>query len=379
LQSKAADASHVGSARSLGWELCREKVKATDAFHAFRRWRNAYNTQRGWPSDDEAKFISKWRPICWAVAYGDVTLVRELSRARDIFEAYVFSKGEHINPLVVAAWFDQPASVDLLLSSGVICNIEATHAAAANSANVLSKLQKAGATIYNKDVPRAWTPLHSAAGNGNLAAVKLLLSWHPGLVYMHDSSDRKTALHTAAYRGHLEICRLLLELDPDGANVKTSDGGQALHFAALEGHGDIVKFLLDRSPESILNQTSYGSLAIHLAAQNGHRDVVELLLNRDATSLRAVNEYGEVALHYAVEYRQQSIVKFLLSRDAGLVNMPTEFKGNMPLHIASDVGDESMMNLLIQAGAETEPKNKAGHTAAELLRRYKVAHPSLKK
>jgi len=277
-----------------------------------------------------------------------------------------------ISPFWIAAWFDQPAAIDLLLSYGKLSRDDnAICAAVTRSADVLSRLHNAGATIYDKDLEDEYPLLLVAARHGNLATARLLLSWHAELVYTIDVNHR-TALHVAASGGHLEICRMLLEFEPDGAKVKDYQGWQALHFAAEAGHGNIVELLLDRSPESILDKATFGTTALHLAAGKDQRGVVELLLSRDPTSLTFRDGQGRLALHHAVETGQQSTVNFFLSQDPGLVNMPIIEEMNMPLHIAAYKGNETMMKLLVQAGAKTEPRNKDGETAADLLLEYKL-------
>ncbi|KAH3846641.1 protein phosphatase 1 regulatory subunit 27-like [Dreissena polymorpha] len=65
------------------------------------------------------------------------------------------------------------------------------------------------------------TPLHQAVLDGNVAAVRLLIS-HGADINKQDE-DRWTPLHAACANGHSDIVKLLLEHGAD-KNVRTDDG-----------------------------------------------------------------------------------------------------------------------------------------------------------
>src|SRR5208337_4490549 len=77
------------------------------------------------------------------------------------------------------------------------------------------------------------TDMFTAAGNGNLAKVRLLLDRNPHLAFSRNR-DGSTALHYAASYDYLEIAELLLTKKAD-VNAKNSEGTTPLHYAASYG------------------------------------------------------------------------------------------------------------------------------------------------
>eukprot|EP00903_Cladosiphon_okamuranus_P008728 g8360.t1 len=114
---------------------------------------------------------------------------------------------------------DAKASVDLAESA-------ADRAAAVDAVNVSGE-----------------TCLHVASFEGNVAAVRYLLSADADPNSAHTSSGYNTPLHEAARSGSLDVTRLLLK---SSANVlaANSHGDRPLHVACREGRLDIARRLL---------------------------------------------------------------------------------------------------------------------------------------
>jgi ankyrin repeat protein len=89
------------------------------------------------------------------------------------------------------------------------------------------------------------TEILAAAGNGDVAKVRLLLDRNPNLAFSKNK-EGFTALHYAASYGYLEIAELLLTKNAD-VNAKTSKGDTPLHYAASYGHKDIAELLLSNN------------------------------------------------------------------------------------------------------------------------------------
>lgn len=83
--------------------------------------------------------------------------------------------------------------------------------------------------------------LHQAAGCGDIAAVKDMISDGADI----DEFDKKerTPLHFAAYKGHTKIAAILIN---KGADIEKLDrfGLRALHHAAEGGHAEMANLLV---------------------------------------------------------------------------------------------------------------------------------------
>ena len=92
-----------------------------------------------------------------------------------------------------------------------------------------------------------WSPLHSAANQGQKEITELLIAKGAD-VNAKEGVGRGTPLHYAAYSGHKEIAELLIA---NGANVnaKMDNGFTSLHWAAIapnahEGHKEVAELLI---------------------------------------------------------------------------------------------------------------------------------------
>ncbi|XP_033114557.1 krev interaction trapped protein 1-like [Anneissia japonica] len=85
-------------------------------------------------------------------------------------------------------------------------------------------------------------PLHSAAFEGNVEAIKQILS----MGYYADQPNQQTwaPIHYAAYNGKTEAVKALLHFGKASPNIENEDGSTPLHFAAQRGFTDILKVLV---------------------------------------------------------------------------------------------------------------------------------------
>ena len=127
-------------------------------------------------------------------------------------------------------------------------------------------------TIHTSDLTVCSSPLHQAAEQGTILAVRdLLQKYTPDYL---DSLDR-VPLHYAAMGGQLVIIKYLLRSNADPLSEDVFHN-LPLHYAAALGHLDTVKFLVNiGSPyttRGVLNMTP-----TEMATAGGHWEVVECL------------------------------------------------------------------------------------------------------
>lgn len=123
-----------------------------------------------------------------------------------------------------------------------------------------------------------WTPLMSAAFNGNEEIALLLLN--RGASARFSDKSGYTPLHWAAYNGFVKATRLLLT---KGAHVDaaTRYGWTPLMQASARGWQDVVGILLDARADPN-HSDDQGWTALHKALSNGHAHVARMLLSRGA-------------------------------------------------------------------------------------------------
>lgn len=90
------------------------------------------------------------------------------------------------------------------------------------------------------------------------------------------TSNGSTALHSAAANGQMQIVELLLQHNCN-VNIRALTGATALYGAATAGHWEVVKSLIENGGDMTIATTA-GSVPLHSAASSGHINVVKLLL-----------------------------------------------------------------------------------------------------
>ena len=130
------------------------------------------------------------------------------------------------------------------------------------------------------------TPLHYAAGKGNLPASEYLFNnvkdKNPATKYL-----RRTPLHIAAGRGHLEVYQMMIKHPKIKKNPMDSKGQTPLHLAAKNGHFQMCKFIIENVSEANLIDNN-GHTPLQLATKNGRSSIVNLLIEKLSKKRRLV-------------------------------------------------------------------------------------------
>jgi ankyrin repeat protein len=220
----------------------------------------------------------------------------------------------------------------------------------------------AALTLLAWAAPSPADPIHDAAMDGNIDAVKQLLKGDPELVKAVEKAgkpsswDGFTPLHWAALRGRKAVAEVLLDHKADPA-AKDHAGQTPLHHAAAEGHADIVRVLLARKAPVKARDKAHLT-PLHEAVWNGRTECAELLLDAGA----------EVDTLVAIGLGKRERVLAFLNRDEALVNA-RDGQGRELLHWAAAGGRKEIAELLLDRGAEVDP--------ADRVRRFTPLHEAV--
>ncbi|MCL4380293.1 ankyrin repeat domain-containing protein [Candidatus Dependentiae bacterium] len=163
------------------------------------------------------------------------------------------------------------------------------------------------------------------------------------------------AVMTAAANGYLAVVRYLVE---QGANVHAKDDRDHLPdapllLAVINGHIDVVQYLLALSGNQRPDIHVDDDRALFWAARKGHLNIVRLLMRYNA------NIYARQcgALQVAVQYNHAEVVRYLLTLLARshLADNPTPY--NNFFCMAAARGNEAIMQLLLDNGADINTRN----------------------
>jgi len=169
------------------------------------------------------------------------------------------------------------------------------------------------------------------------------------------------------------VMRLVEESGPD---ARDEDGRTALHWASTVGNERVVENLLSCGAD-ITIQDSMGWTAAHCATSSGSLSVLKVLLqacqNRGEECLLNIrtNEYRHSLLHFACMKNRTNIVEMLLD-EYGMPINDGDSTGSTPLILATRIGSLSILQALLQRGADVHGRDLEGNTtfhfACEILK-----------
>nr|XP_006117516.1 tankyrase-2 isoform X4 [Pelodiscus sinensis] len=217
----------------------------------------------------------------------------------------------------------------------------ALHCAAASPypkrKQVCELLLRKGANI-NEKTKDFLTPLHVASEKAHNDVVEVIVK-HEAKVNALDSLGQ-TSLHRAAYCGHLQTCRLLLSSGCDPSIVSLQG------FTASQMGNESVQQLLQ---EGIPLSNSDADLQLLEAAKAGDVDTVKKLCTIQSVNCRDIEGRQSTPLHFAAGYNRVSVVEYLLQHGA---DVHAKDKGGLvPLHNACSYGHYEVAELLVKHGA----------------------------
>ncbi len=306
---------------------------------------------------------------------------------------------------------DDLARVRALIKSGISPNsayangwpilIEAIQGDKPHSEAIVEFLVKSGADVNGTQPDQGWTPLITACSSRqtHLETVKFLIE-HGANVNVQ-MPGMGTSLHAAVRSGRQDLAEYLLAHGADleahaarnphqhlGATMWTGPSPEMKTHMTAEERAQSDKedenlAAMDRAQrkwtESSIEpgyEMSGRTPLIEAAAVLPPKlDTVNWLLSKGA-KVDATDDIGRTALHEACFAKSTDVVKLLLDKGAK-ANKPTQ-NGYTPLHIACQVNalgylDPTLVQLLIERGADVKAKTNAGKTARDLMKESAAA------
>ncbi|KAH0559956.1 hypothetical protein GP486_003522 [Trichoglossum hirsutum] len=319
-----------------------------------------------------------------AAEIGDVVHIQNLLAAKVPIDEPATEKGGR-TALQAACEMGHPEVVTLLLSEGCSVNEEpavengrtSLQAACGSGHLEVVEILLAGGADVNAAPCRinGRSALQAAAEFGSEEIVQRLIQSHadisilccqqPNLLSEHTNCPGRTALHFAAEKGYEQLVRLLLDTSSD-QDIEI-DLDSILLLAARNGHAGIVKFLLERGVDPNAAGDN-GVTALHESAIGGFDSTVLLLLEHGA-DIKAKTRDQETPIYLSSKHGHESTSRILMEK-FGSFKPAQPYEYEQALHSAAGNGEEACVLLLLKLGFDPDGNtNGIGetplHSAAE--------------
>jgi ankyrin repeat protein len=259
-----------------------------------------------------------------------------------------------------------------------------TWAAGSGNETVVSLLLDRG-TDPNSATKESFTPLFYAAAYGHAAVVRLLIDGGANVNFRNKSNE--TPLFFAAKGGdgvrlgprslfsmgdHALVIKLLLDA---GANIDHENlrHETPLHAAANNGHEVAVRLLLERNANINSNHSNYcgpeliPAAPLTAAARKGYVKITKLLLESGADTPFLRMNTKMPPYSYALSCLSKSAIDeddssfTAILQESGDPSFRDEFE-RLPLHWAASRGDGTLVQRILKAGCNPNPKDIFGRT-----------------
>lgn len=312
-------------------------------------------------------------PLVLAVVSGNSWTVQMLLKAGAHIDRW---SPEHGNALQAAVASNNIRMLRILVHENADVN---------SPSHLPTKLQIQG-LLYPGSDHRSWIrPIISAALNGNMAMIRILLEAgadidccvsHENMQYLLSEflkpihGERKeawekvrwitnTPLHAALLRENVELVQFLLEA---GASVDmVQNGDSLLQIASRHNNLELIELLLSYgAPICTPALWPFQRTPMQAAAEKGNQAILRVLLNvtTDILGFLSINEGpsligGRTALQGAAENGHVEMVEFLLALGADVHGPVAERHGVTTLQAAARSRNIIVANLILAAGAAT--------------------------
>ncbi|XP_058793730.1 putative ankyrin repeat protein RF_0381 [Phymastichus coffea] len=336
-------------------------------------------------------------PLHFAITFKNESIVKCLLKHNPITNTKnLYGK----SPFHLAVNFGDRRIIQLLLTSGVdvmdttLCtNQTSLHIVLRNEDEETFKLLLKNYS-GNVNIPDAYgeTLLHSLARQRNENLAKLLIDRGADVNYRNN--DEETALHLAIHRRNFSMCKLLVKHSAD-VNLKNKYKESALHLAIRYKDFKLVEMLLSFNAD--INQRAIDNdTMLHVAVKYYKFEVVDLLIKNHveidaknchgltpfhtATKIKCIEAAAQLLLHNidvntvafgnfiqkgksqyytplhtAIAQKDLPTVRFLLDNGAS-------FDQDREIFLAVEFGCVSIVDLLVQRGANVNARNSSGRS-----------------
>lgn len=200
---------------------------------------------------------------------------------------------------------------------------------------------------------RGFNPLSAIIAGNQLDLIDFFISKGANVHFTDEAGN--TVLHTAVEKNNIAALKMLEDRGSRLDVVNTKNGFSLLHHAISQGHLEVVQFLVQKG--LLLNDTTQEDVSsIHLAAECNQFAILRYLLEQQpGVDINKLDNDQNTMLHYAAENGNQEMVALLCERGAN-VNIKNK-SGKTPLHLTIQPKNSQLVEYLVTRGADVNCKD----------------------
>jgi len=209
--------------------------------------------------------------------------------------------------------------------------------------------------------------IHTAAQNGDLEKVKILLETDPELIKAKDNKGF-TPLHSAVSKGRKSVVTYLVNNGAD-INAKNKNGLTPLFQALDLSRNNVAKVLIEKGAD--LNIKGYRNRTLlHMAARSGNAAIASLLIKKGA-NVNASDSRSTTPLDVAVSAGKTEAARILLD-NGGKINTFNTEKEETRILISRAIasGKNEVVKLVCEVGGNIKYKESDGQTLMHKVAAY---------
>jgi len=144
-------------------------------------------------------------------------------------------------------------------------------------------------------------------------------------------------------------------------NTVDSKGNPMLILAIWDKSNDVITYLISNKSTDVDLSNKSGETPLMIASINGNMPVVKSLVEQRQAQ---INHIGWTPLHYAASRGQMEVAEYLILKGATIDSLSQS--NTTPLMMAVISGNESLIKLLLDKGANLKLRNDQGFTAIDI-------------
>ena len=207
--------------------------------------------------------------------------------------------------------------------------------------------------------------LERALNNADHVQCELLLKLGAE-VEQPEAVTQNTLLHRMAINGNQKAASWLLDQKAI-LESRNSDKNTPLLLSVIGDRINITEFLL-KANASLQVENAQQETAFYIAVENDNIEMVKLLSTYGADPTIVCGTAQLSTLHIAAERGDKAMLEYLLQTKAAVLIDFQNANGDTPLHLAVQAGHDTIISLLLEAGAYHKIKNQQEQTPIELAK-----------